>query len=104
MSVYEDIMASLNELIADAKGEKTEVLKHKVSVKEVPSFTPQEIKSVRLSAGLTQWMFASAIGVSKKSVESWESGRCTPDGSARRMIGLIKDIPDFIYTSNLVQK
>ena len=104
MAVFDDIMSSLNELIDDAQGKETKVIKHKVSVKDVPAFSPEEIKEVRLNAGMTQWLFASTIGVSKKSVESWECGRCVPDGSARRMIGLIRDVPNFAYDLKLIEK
>ena len=104
MAVFDDIMSSLNELLDDAQGKQTDVVKHRLSIKEVPTFTPEEIRDVRLEAGMTQWLFASTIGVSKKSVESWECGRCVPDGSARRLIGLIRDVPDFAYNLKLIEK
>lgn len=104
MSVYNDIMASLNELLDDAQGKETDVKKHKITVRELPDFSPQEIRQTRIKAGMTQWLFASTIGVSKKSVEAWEGGRCSPDGAARRMIGLLHDNPDLAVQLKIIEK
>ena len=43
---------------------------------------------------MTQKVFASFLGVSPKTVESWEAGRYKPDGPARRVMGLC-----LLYTS-----
>jgi putative transcriptional regulator len=42
---------------------------------------------------MTQGMFAMTIGVSKKTVESWEKGRYMPDGAARRLITMLQADP-----------
>ena len=93
--VYDDIMASLNELIDMAEGKETGAIVHKRTVAELDTFTPQQIKAVRTNAGMTQKTFAACIGVSVKSVEAWEGGRSRPDGPARRMLGLMKTNPNF---------
>ena len=36
------------------------------------------IKALRVDRGMTQEMFAKAVGVSKKTVYLWESGEATP--------------------------
>ena len=94
-AVYNDIMDSLNELLDAAQGKETGIVVHPRTVKDVETFTPQEIKQVRLDANMTQRTFAACIGVSAKSVEAWEGGRSRPDGAARRMLGLMKDHPGF---------
>ena len=93
--VYDDIVASLNELIEMAEGKETGAIIHKRTVQEVEQFTPGQIKEVRQSAGMTQKTFAACIGVSPKSVEAWEGGRSRPDGAARRLLGLMRDHPNF---------
>ena len=44
---------------------------------------------------MTQKTFAACICVSPKSVEAWEGGRSRPDGAARRLLGLMRDNPNF---------
>ena len=93
--VYEDIMSSLNELQAMAEGKKAGAVVHKRTVREVEDFTPEQIKELRASSGMTQKTFAACIGVSSKSIEAWEGGRSRPDGAARRLLGLMKAHPHF---------
>ena len=94
-SVYNDIMCSLNELYDAAQGKETGIVVHKRTIKDVDVFTPQQIKQVRLDSKMTQKTFAACIGVSAKSIEAWEGGRAHPDGAARRMLGLMRDHPNF---------
>ncbi|MBQ9307922.1 MAG: transcriptional regulator [Clostridia bacterium] len=99
---YEDIMASLNELMDAAQGKETGIVRHTRTIKEVESFSPEQIKYVRTSAKMTQKTFAACIGVSQKSVEAWEGGRSKPDGAARRLIGLMRDHADFAQIMGIV--
>ena len=101
--VYNDIMASLNELMDAAQGKETGIVRHTRTVKEVETFSPQQIKQVRINAKMTQKLFAACIGVSVKSVEAWEGGRSRPDGAARRLIGLIRDHADFAREMGIVR-
>ena len=94
-AVYNDIMDSLNELLDAAQGKETGIIVHPRIVKEVETFSPQQIKQVRVDAHMTQKVFAACIGVSPKSVEAWEGGRSRPDGAARRMLSLMRDHPNF---------
>ena len=57
--------------------------------------TPDEVREIRKNLNMSQSVFAMVIGVSKKSVESWESGRYKPDGAARRLITILQKDPDF---------
>ena len=93
--VYDDIIASLNELTELSQGRETGAIIHKREVLDVEQFTPQQIKEVRQTAGMTQKTFAACIGVSVKSVEAWEGGRSRPDGAARRLLGLMRAHPGF---------
>ena len=103
--VFEDIMSSLNELSDYAEGKTTGVVVHKRSfedVVKVPSFSPMEIRRVRLDANMSQNTFAACVGVSKKSVEAWEGGRSHPDGAARRILGLMRNHPTFAQDMGLL--
>ena len=47
-------------------------------------------KEIRKKAGMTQTVFASYMGVSKKTVEAWESGRTHPTGPAFRLLDILE--------------
>lgn len=94
-AVYTDIVSSLDELHVAAMGTATGIVVHARAIKEVESFSPQQIKEIRINSNMTQKTFAACIGVSAKSVEAWEGGSSRPDGAARRLLGLMKEHPDF---------
>ena len=103
--LYDDIMSSLNELKEHAEGKTTGVVIHHrktTTVADVPDFTPQEIKEVRLASPMSQRTFAACVGVSAKSVEAWEGGRSRPDGAARRILGMMKTNPSFAEDMGLI--
>ena len=98
-SVYKNIVSGLNEAI---KYEKEGALKGarrcRVTIKPVPHYGANKIKSIRNKLGLSQLAFAKALGVSKKTVEAWEAGRNKPQGPAQRILELLQK------ESNLLQK
>jgi len=53
---------------------------------------------------MSQSVFATVLGVSKKTVESWEISRYTPDGAARRLISIIQIDPAFPEKYGIVSK
>ncbi|HPB41359.1 MAG TPA: helix-turn-helix domain-containing protein [Sphaerochaeta sp.] len=95
MSVYKSIMQGLDEAVKYQEG-KIDARKTKITVKQVESFSSEDIKQIRKQVGLSQAVFASSLGVSKKTVEAWERGRNTPAGPSRRLLQLIRDNPEVI--------
>ncbi len=93
MSVYKSIMQGLDEAVKYQEG-KIDARKTKITVKPVESFSSEDIKEIRNRVGLSQVIFASSLGVSKKTVEAWERGRNTPEGPSRRLLQLIRDNPE----------
>jgi len=65
MSVYKSIMQGLDEAVKYQEGE-VGARKTKISIKPVESFTSEDIKQIRNNLGLSQVVFASSLGVSKK--------------------------------------
>ncbi len=101
MSVFDDIKTGLEQAIAYEKGTckaKTTVLR----IAPVEEFTPGEIRDIRKGTGMTQVMFARYMGVSPKTVESWESGRNHPVGAACRLLALTRNDPSFPVRSGIV--
>lgn len=52
----------------------------------MPTYTPQDIRSIRKRLRLTQQEFGQLLGCSAKTVSSWESGYRNPSGTARTAI------------------
>lgn len=68
----------------------------------VETFPPGEIRDIRVGTGMTQVMFARYMGVSPKTVESWEAGRNHPVGAACRLLTLTRNDPSFPVRSGIV--
>ena len=89
---YNMVSASLNEIIDNLETSNGSNLKQTVltiDVNTVRTFTPSEIKSIRLENNLTQNLLAKFLCVSKKTVEAWESGKNKPNGPSSRLLDLL---------------
>ena len=89
MGVYDSIVRGLNEAIDYERGNLKGVRTHTIKIKPLPLYKANEIKKIRLSLNLSQVAFANIVGVSKKTVEAWESGRNIPKGSSLRMLEML---------------
>lgn len=74
------------------------------SGEEVPSLTVHQrtlpdvdAAEVRKSLSLTQRAFAAILGVSCRTVESWEAGRSNPTPTARKLMYLIQEDHSLIH-------
>jgi putative transcriptional regulator len=86
-SLADDIRASWQEALKYARGEKADVIVHRV----VPSHT--DAREARHKLGLSQREFASLIGTAVGTVRKWELGTRQPSGAARTLIEVIKAEP-----------
>lgn len=94
MSVFDDIKTGLEQAIEYERG-NLKAKKTVMSIAPVEVFSPDEIKEIRVSTGMTQLVFAKYMGVSVKTIEAWEAGRNKPVGSACRLLSITKKDPDF---------
>ena len=100
----EELVEAMQELLDYSEG-KIELRKSYLPVSPVcKTISPEEIRATRERLKMSQSVFALAIGVSKKSVESWESGRYTPDGAARRLISIMQKDPSFLEKYDILQR
>ena len=100
----EEIMESLQEFKEFAEG-KIDLRTSNINISPVcEEISPAAIKSTRESLGMSQGVFAIVVGVSKKTVESWESGRYTPDGAAGRLIMVMQEDPSFPEKYGILQR
>jgi putative transcriptional regulator len=104
---YDSIMEGLNELLEYAKGD---IAKARSRVVEVPdikitplhSYSKEQIKQIRLSNNLTIKTFASCMGVSQKTIESWEKGTNIPSGSSLRLLQILKNKPNALRDLDII--
>lgn len=53
-----------------------------------------QVVRVRLNSGLSQAQFATALGVSKRTLEQWEQGRRQPSGAAKQLLKIAERHPE----------
>ncbi|MBI5179723.1 MAG: type II toxin-antitoxin system MqsA family antitoxin [Nitrospinae bacterium] len=55
---------------------------------------PEEIKAIRNSMDVSQSEFAELLGVSKRTLQEWEQGRCKPTGAALKLLLVARRHPE----------
>lgn len=107
-NIGEELIKSLKELSAGIYGRKTTfefqpngdvrrvIVRADGSVEkdEMLHGSRWKILAARTTSGLSQSAFASALGISKRTLENWEQGRVEPSGAARQLLALAVRYPD----------
>jgi putative transcriptional regulator len=99
---FESLQRSLNEALEYAQG-KIELKSRYVAATPPKQYTADEIRRIRDNLKMSQGFFADVIGVSKKTVESWEYGRGKPSGAAARMISIVEVDPEALRRYEIAQ-
>ena len=89
-ALFDDLCEGLQQAIDFEKG-LGEARTRTFIISPVKRYKKGEIRTVRISAGMTQSVFADFMGVSKKTVEAWECGRTHPTGSACRLMEVLAE-------------
>ena len=90
--MYESLMEGLMEDLQDIqKYGEPQGRKTVIEYSPVKEYTAAEVRSIRKDLGVTQPAFAKCLGVSKKTVEKWESGDNIPSGPASRLLDLFRN-------------
>lgn len=55
-----------------------------------------EVVEARQSTGLSQAEFASALSISKRTLQEWEQGRRAPSGAAQALIRIARKHPRIV--------
>lgn len=83
---FSGVIEGLEEALAYKRGKaSSETIARKRALPTV------NIKEMRLSLGMTQRTFAEMLGVSRRTVEAWESGKSTPTPTAKKLMYLIQE-------------
>ena len=88
-SLFEDLQEGLNQAIEYERGKGKAKVKT-LMIMPVKKYTNEEIRAIRNKSGMTQTVFANYMGVSKKTVEAWETGRTHPTGPAYRLLDILE--------------
>ena len=91
MTVFEQVMAALNEGIAHNRGEIT--LKTTVLPAPAPLLSSERVKAIRKKSGQSQAVFACFLNVPKRTLESWEQGRRSPKAGEARLLQIAEAAP-----------
>ncbi len=86
----DDLIASMTEGLAHAKGEPVDVRVTKVKVDR------PDVRALRSSLGLSRAAFAERYGLDARAVQDWEQGRRMPDRAARILLRVIRRAPDLV--------
>jgi putative transcriptional regulator len=57
----------------------------------MPTLSADEVRTIRMDAGLTQQQLADRIGVSVDTVRSWEQGYRRPLGTATKLLLMLAE-------------
>lgn len=55
-----------------------------------------EVAQARQNTGLSQAEFASALSISKRTLQEWEQGRRSPSGAAQALIRIASKHPEVV--------
>ena len=58
--------------------------------------TVNEVVEARQSTGMSQSEFASALSISKRTLQEWELGRRAPSGAAQALIRIARKHPGIV--------
>ena len=101
--IFDSIKLGLEEAIQHEKG-TIKARTNTVTISPIKTFTPEQIKTIRIREGMTQAVFAHFMGVSSKTVEAWEAGTNKPAGPASRMFELMDKEPSLPEKYNIILK
>ena len=87
--LFADLVTSLKEAAAIAKGKARPSRRFKV---EAP-----DVKRIRLNYRLSQGEFAAMLGISVGTLRNWEQGRRMPEGPARVLLQVAAKHPDAVW-------
>ena len=89
-NLFDSIKTGLEEAIEFSKGNLKNVKVNHITISPLRKYNREDIKLMRTGKGMTQNIFAKALGVSVKTIEAWESGTSQPSGTASRLLELLE--------------
>lgn len=101
-SLGQKLIESLEQAVAYERGDYTPPRVHRApitarqaKVAPPPSFDAARIQEARRRLGLSQEVFAAALGVSSGTIRAWEQGSRMPEGATRRLLQIAEEHPEY---------
>ena len=91
----DDVLASIHESVADmyaVGGVSKATMREfdRMCLQPIGPFEPREIAKIRRDAAVSQPVFAAYLNVSKSTVSQWERGEKRPEGTASKLLDLVR--------------
>ncbi|MEX2154551.1 MAG: helix-turn-helix domain-containing protein [Gemmatimonadaceae bacterium] len=109
-SIEQRLLQSMGEAVAIARGKKKPSRSYALpltartaTVVPTPTFTKDDIASIRRQLHLSQQVFADALNVSLGTVRSWEQGARVPEGPSVRLLELAQKHPAAVLGAVLLR-
>ena len=105
INVFDEALKSLGEVLEYVNGDesKARIAKRELKpIAPVKEYTGEDIKRIREANNYTQSYFGALLGVSLKSVQSWEYNQSKPNGSARRIISIVEKGENFLKEAEII--
>ena len=92
MSVFEMLEAGLEDSIAYSRGEKKSLV-----AAPPPPVDARKVIAIRKQLNMSQSLFAAALNVSTKTVQSWEQGLRKPGNASLRLLQIARMRPEAVW-------
>ncbi len=97
---FAELLTSLNEAAAHAKGEPNNCRVTEIAVPPQPKRRSKaNIVALRRRLNYSQVMFARALNVSPKTVQAWEQGLRVPSDAALKLLAIAEKHPEVLLDS-----
>jgi putative transcriptional regulator len=94
---FDELRDSLEEGLKHAKGERKD-LRTSVLPRPPKLLSGGEIANLRERVNCSQAVFAKYLNVSVKTVQSWEQGLKKPSGATLRLLSIVKERPEILFS------
>lgn len=90
-----------NELILSIE-EGGAILRNEIKPSKKLNINDIDVKKIREGINRSQSQYAELLGISLGTIRNWEQGRRSPDGSARVLLSVAENDPEYLF--NTTQK
>ena len=98
--LFDELKLSLNQMEAHAAGKKVKGVREVTKeVKAPKALTKEDIVKIRKKLHVSQAAFAVLLNISPKTIQKWEQGENTPNGSSLKLLSIAKKNPQMLYVN-----
>jgi putative transcriptional regulator len=104
-SMKEGLTQALDYVKGDTTKGRSRVVEAKgLKVQPLNTYSKEQLKDIRLKNNMTLKTFAECLGVSQKTVESWERGKNKPSGASLRLFQLLEENSSILEQHGILVK